>query len=110
MTNSTIDYGLIGERIRNKRKELCLTQEQLAQELNLTSVYLSKIENGKVSATLETLAFIAYRLEIDLSFLISGTSTIEKKYYIIELNEICSRASKEQLHLISKIAKTIIED
>ena len=44
MLNSTIDYKLIGNRIKKKRKELNLTQEQLANDLNLTTFYISKID------------------------------------------------------------------
>ena len=47
--NSIIDYKLIGSRIKNKRLEQKLTQEQVSQAANITSYYLSKIENGKTS-------------------------------------------------------------
>lgn len=109
MIKSIIDYALIGKRIKERRSDLKLTQERLAQELNISTFYLSKIENGKATPTLETLAFIACRLQLDLSFLLTGTSTLEENYYIKELNAICSKATKEQLHLIAKIAKVIIE-
>ena len=65
MLNSTVDYNLIGNRIRKKRRELNLTQEQLANDLNLTTFYISKIENGKATATLETLSLIAHHLQFD---------------------------------------------
>jgi transcriptional regulator with XRE-family HTH domain len=110
MLNSTVDYNLIGNRIRKKRRELNLTQEQLANDLNLTTFYISKIENGKATATLETLSLIAHHLQLDLSYLISGTSTLEKKYYIDELNDICSKATKKQLDLIIRLSKAVLDD
>lgn len=110
MIKTTVDYIKIGERIRKQRKSLGLTQEKLANELHITSFYLSKIENGKVSATLETLAEIAYKLEIDLSSLITGTSKLEEQTYIDELHSICSKATQKQLDLIIKLAKAVIED
>lgn len=109
MINSMIDYKKIGTRIKKKRTELHLTQEQLANELNITTFYISKIENGKATATLETLALIAHHLDIDLSYLIAGTSTLDKKYYIDELNDICSKASNKQLALIIKLAKVVLD-
>lgn len=110
MLNSTVDYKLIGNRVKRKRKELNLTQEQLANELNLTTFYISKIENGKATATLDTLALIAYRLQLDLAYLITGTSTLEETYYIDELNNICSKATKKQLNLIIKLAEAVLND
>lgn len=110
MINSTVDYKLIGNRIQKKRKELNLTQEQLANELNLTTFYISKIENGKATATLDTLAVIAYQLQLDLAYLITGTSTLEKNYYVKEISDICSKATNKQLNLIIKLSKVILED
>lgn len=105
-----IDYKMIGNRIKKKRNELKLTQEQLANELNLSVVYISKIENGKATATLETLTVIAHHLQLDLSYLITGTSTLEKSYYMNELDELCSNASNKQLHLIIKLAKAVLDE
>lgn len=110
MVNSTVDYKLIGNRIKKRRRELNLTQEQLANELNMTTFYISKIENGKACATLETLSLIAYHLQMDLAYLITGTSTLEKSHYIDELNEICSKATKKQLNLIIKLSKAVLDD
>ena len=110
MANTTVDYIKIGSRIKKRRREKNYTQEALANSLNMTTFYLSKIENGKATATLDTLALIAYHLDIDLAYLITGTSTVEKKYYVDELHEVCSKANNKQLDLIIRIAKTILED
>lgn len=110
MVNSTIDYKLIGERIKKRRTELKITQEQLASDLNLSTFYISKIENGKATATLDTLSVIAYHLEMDLAFMITGTSTLEKNYYISQLDTICSKANNKQLNLIIKLAKAVLDD
>lgn len=109
MLNSTIDYKLIGERIQRKRIEMKITQEQLAGDLNLSTYYISKIENGKATATLDTLSVIASYLNIELGFLITGSSTLEPSYYVDQMNDICSRASSKQLELIIKLAKAVIE-
>lgn len=108
--DSTIDYKIIGSRIKKRRNELKLTQEQLANNLNISVYYLSKIENAKATPTLEILSLIAHELQIDLAFLITGTSTLEKNYYIKQLDEICSKATNKQLNLIIKLSKVILDD
>lgn len=108
--NSIIDYKIIGSRIKNKRLELKLTQEQVSREANITTFYLSKIENGKSTTTLETLAILAKVLNIDLGYLVSGTSKIEQQYVDQRLVEISNKASESQIQLIIKISKAILDE
>lgn len=75
-----IDYQLIGRRIKTARKAAGLTQEALAEKVSLSTVYLSRIENGKVFPTLETLASLCSVLEISLAWLFSGIE-VEKADY-----------------------------
>ena len=42
-----IDYLMIGKRLKEYRVAAQLTQEKAAEAANITSVYLSRIENGK---------------------------------------------------------------
>lgn len=67
-----VDYGLIGKQIKKHRLHADLTQEVLAEKCNLTTEYLSKIENGKVHPTIDTLANICELLDFDMSELFSG--------------------------------------
>lgn len=108
--NSIIDYNLIGKRIKKQRKYKKITQERMAADLSLSAFYISKIENGKSAPTLETLALIANYLNLDLSYLITGTSKLEDTYYINELNQIISKASKSQLDLIIRISKAVLDE
>ena len=108
--NSVVDYKLIGSRIKNKRLELKLTQEQVSREANITTFYLSKIENGKSTTTLETLAILAKVLHVDLGYLVSGTSKIEQQYVDQRLVEISNKASESQMQLIIKISKAILDE
>jgi transcriptional regulator with XRE-family HTH domain len=68
-TKSTIEAS-IGLRIRTLRTRKRLKLNDLAGITNLSKGLLSKIENGKVSSPVSTLAVIADALEVKLSFLI----------------------------------------
>ena len=46
---------IIGERIKNKRKQNGLTQEQLAEKASMHPTYVGKMERGDKSATLDSL-------------------------------------------------------
>lgn len=107
---SIIDYTLIGKRIKQARNIRTITQEQIAGDLSLSTFYISKIENGKCTPTLETLALIADYLSLDLAYLITGVSKLEKQYYDNQLNEITSKATSKQLELIIRVAKAILNE
>ena len=70
----------IGCKIKAARIEKKLTQEQVAEQANISTVYLSKIENGKVSPTLDTLAAICTAIDVDLGFIISGSQYDRTEY------------------------------
>ncbi|HIU48528.1 MAG TPA: helix-turn-helix transcriptional regulator [Candidatus Avimonoglobus intestinipullorum] len=42
----SIDYSLIGARIQARRKQMHLTQEQLAEALSVSVGYISQVERG----------------------------------------------------------------
>lgn len=103
----SIDFNLIGKRIKNKREHLQITQQKMSDDLSITKYYISKIENGKVKATLETLADISNYLDISLSELINGISPMSTDYGIAEYIDIYYHATPEQKRMILDIAKTI---
>ncbi|SCM76309.1 putative transcriptional regulator [uncultured Pleomorphomonas sp.] len=62
----------IAEILRRRRKDAELTLQELAERCNLASSTLSKIENGQMSPTYETIIRVADGLDIDVTELFSG--------------------------------------
>lgn len=60
-----VDAVTLGQRIRNRRLELGLTQREVAEEVGITVPYMSKIEAGKETPTEEKIARLARRLKLD---------------------------------------------
>lgn len=54
LTKKQIDK-VIGEIAKEHRLQMGLTQEQLAEQLNLTTKYISRVENGAAGLGAETL-------------------------------------------------------
>jgi transcriptional regulator with XRE-family HTH domain len=69
MSYHNTTYSNLGNKIKSIRKELCLTQKYVAEGI-VTRNMLSRIENGYVTPSLETLTKIADRLEIPVGYLI----------------------------------------
>jgi transcriptional regulator with XRE-family HTH domain len=57
---------LLGARIKELRKQKGLTQEQLAERVDLAARYISLIEVGRSSPSLETIDSIAATLGVEL--------------------------------------------
>lgn len=60
----------VGERIREHRNRLGLTQGEVAERASLTRPYLSAVERGRQNITLEALLRLATALEISIADLL----------------------------------------
>ena len=59
-----LDYEKIGRKIKNERKIRGLTQEKLAEKIDVCVPYVGLIENGKRIQSLETMVKICRALKI----------------------------------------------
>lgn len=66
-----MDYTFLGKRIREERLRLNLTQEHLAEDINISTAYLGQIERGERHITLDKLIPLAERLGVSVDFLLS---------------------------------------
>lgn len=60
----------IGERIKKSRNEMALSLRELASRVDLSASFLSQIEQGKASPSIENLKKIATALDVKVSYLI----------------------------------------
>ncbi len=104
-----VDYRLIGQRIKNYRKEKGFTQEYIAEHANITTVYLSKIENGRVKPTVEVYADICSALGCDLGAIFSNATPDSGSYQserVVELFRACAPKVKSiALELLEQLTK-----
>lgn len=104
-----IDYQSIGKRLQSGRKEKKMTQEELAEQVGITVVYLSKVENGRVRPTLELLDSLCGAVGISLSTLFSGVQIQGDDYAnekVVKLFRACSPNIKEAaLDILERLCK-----
>lgn len=68
----TLNHYSIGKRIQQLRKEKQITQEQLAESVNLSVVQISYIENGRSRLSLDSLVNIATVLDASTDEILFG--------------------------------------
>lgn len=86
-----------GKRVRSARKSCGLTQEALADSLNISREFITRIENGKNVCSLELLINIAELLNCSTDYLLLGKGpereSLRKELYQISM-QLSSFVSK----------------
>lgn len=103
----SIDYSIIGSRIQKVRKTKRLTQEKLAEILDVSVGYVSQIERGFSKPNLEMLSMISSALECDICYLIGGTVREQETYLDDELIRKYSKLSTDQKALAIRLIDAI---
>ena len=67
-----MNFEDIGKRIRKRRLELGLTQEALAEQIDVTDTYIGAIERSTSKCSIETLASLARVLDLNMDYLLFG--------------------------------------
>ena len=103
-----IDYRVIGRRIQKGRTNLGLTQEALAEKVQVSPNYLSKIETGKEKPNLEMLGKISVAADVSLSTLLTGVVE-ERQYLQCDIADILASCSPEKMRLIYDVILCIVQ-
>ena len=66
----TVNYENVGNKIRERRNFLKVTQENLANDINVSAAFISDIENGRRKMSLETMIKISIALKTSLDYFV----------------------------------------
>ncbi|WP_168118521.1 helix-turn-helix transcriptional regulator [Paenibacillus sp. HB172176] len=92
-----MDYALLGARLRQERQRLNLTQEKLAEKVDVSHAYIGQIERAERSVTLDTLVRLAKVLEVTIDDLLQDSIEFSNNHYINKINQILmNRTLNEQ--------------
>ena len=106
-----INYPLIGIRIKETRNQQGISAEELAELADLSSVYISYIENAKRKPSLESLVKICNALGITLDELLYGNLLYNPTEYQTDIDLLmadCSKNEKRFIFLILSEVKDIL--
>lgn len=104
-----INKNLIGKKIQEARFRQGYTQESLAEAVEISSNYLSKVERGLNMLNADTLLKIIEVLNMDLSDFQIFHKKIENKERK-EFEELLSTCKDNEIHLLLEVSKTILEN
>lgn len=104
-----LDYTIIGKRLKQARIDSGFTQEMLAEKLNVSVAFLSRLETGSSHINLHRLEQICRITGVSEGYILNGVSEEASDYLIDEFAKVLKDCSAEQLKLIYNIAKLIKE-
>ncbi len=107
-TGEIMNQLSLGKRIREERQKLNLTQEQLAEKLNVSTTYIGFVERGERSITLGKLAVLANILGVSVDYLLSDTVVSNRSAKETLWLQLLSSATEEEQELIIEMAKLIL--
>ena len=106
----TIDYPLIGARIRTARKEKALTQEALAEVLGVSVGYVSQVERGVTKISLDLLGSLSGILGKDLSYFVSQAGTANQGYLQSELSKEAEGLSDRDKRILRELIRLLSKE
>lgn len=83
-----------GNRIKNKRNDLNLTQSELASKVHITTEMISRIENAKRGFSVDVLCLLAEALNVTTDYILFGANTsdeIKKNELLVDLEELVKK-------------------
>ena len=103
-----IDYSVIGARLKKARKAKGVTQEELAEKLDVSIAFLSRIERGSSNINLKRLNQICEILGVTEGEILNGVSNKSSAYLDPEFSELLKDCPNKKRKLIYDIASVII--
>ena len=105
------DRQLLGKRIKSLRRSKGLTQERLAEIIDVNTNYLAVIERGEANPTLALLERLSAGLEVPLSELFQyrreeGCSPVALRQ---KLGRLVNEASDEELPRLTRVFEALRE-
>ena len=95
-----------GERIKEYRISLGMTQGQVAKELEVTPGYISNVENGRTAMSLRLLTYYAKLMNVSLDTLVGQLEPDYKKTALDNaLNNEISKLSEDKKEKLLKTLK-----
>jgi len=102
-----MDYRRLGERIREERLRLHLTQAQLAEAIDISDTYMGAIERGERSLTLDTLVRLVNRLGVTVDYLLADSVTDSDANIMEQFKQIIDNQPMGRKQMAINVLRTI---
>ena len=102
-----MDYKRLGERIREERLRLNLTQAQLAEAIDISDTYMGAIERGERSLTPDTLGRLVNRLGGTGDYMLTDSVSDSDANIMNQFKQIMDQQPLERKQMAINVLRTI---
>lgn len=106
----SIDYKLLGNRIKEQRIAKGTTQEHFAEQMDVSVGYVSQMERGITKISLERLSIVADYLDCDMGFLLEGVNSNDETYLEKDFQKLYKRLSAYEKRMLALLLQEYIEN
>ena len=106
----SLDYSIIGERLQKARIAKGYTQEQLAEKIDVSVAFLSRVERGNSKVNLKRLNQLCNLLDVSEGNILTGVGSTSNNYLNEEFSNLLKNCPPNKMKLIYDIAKVIINE
>lgn len=97
----------VGNRIRQARKQLNLSQAELSEKLDISPSHMSDIENGKTNLGLDIFMKLTEALQVSADWLLRTNVPPVEYIFNNELQNLISDCSPRETQALLKILKEV---
>ena len=101
------DYSLIGKRIKERRLALKLTQERLAEAVDIGIQHISKIENGHTKLSPPCLIAIANALQTTVNHLLMDSVDMSRPDIIHNAESVFADCTPSEVFVLTQTLNTL---
>ena len=109
LTIMELDYKAIGKRVKIARIKADLTQEKLAEQIELSPTHLSNIETGTTKVSLTTIVNIANALSVSVDDLLCDSVIKSKIQFEKDIEAILDDCDDHEIRIIKDMLAAIKE-
>lgn len=104
-----LDYRAIGKRIKIARIKADLTQEQLAEKIDISPTHLSNIETGSTRVSLNTIVSIANALSVTSDDLLCENIIMARVQFEKDIALLLEDCDEYEIRVIKDMVSSIKE-
>lgn len=100
----TVDFKEIGRRIKDRRTEIGLSQEALAEQADLSPAYISHIERTAKKPSLTALIRLSAALDVTVDYLLAGNQPADQTAFLDDIQTLLGGCSLTERRIVFQVA------
>lgn len=106
--NNSIDYTALGKRVKEKRIERGLTQEQLGEFCELSAAHIGHIERGTRILSVDVLFRISQALDTSIDWLVFDS--VENEHMLSRIENMLKNADKNKVSTFLNTVRVLADN